>query len=626
MEYRPKESSSEATPSLIERIEATWQRARDHKVIQWSLGYFGVAFVLAQVEQIIAQTYDWPSVVGRVFITVLIVLLPVALTVAWYQGYRGLKRFESAEIAVISGLLLAGAVALFFVVPQSRSPERVAGANVSTQGASLQHVAVIPFEVLSGGSEAQIFGSAASEQIIAVLNNNHIQTLSRTDAASLTGAGRDAGALKLGAEFIVSGTVTKDDTLHVTVHLDHATTHATIWSAVFDQAGPKDVAFQSRLASSVVDQVTAALDARKSDPAEMDDSALNIFEQMAAQSHSVSKLAIADELDLSRALIARAPKFASGYANLAFASGFALQWAAPNEVPALKAESKAAAMKAIALDPKSGAYLALAQIEPLHRWDLQEAIYLKGLSAVPDDPNLNNYLAGIYDVVGRVREALDLHRRAQSLEAQSQPKTADLANSLVLNGRFAEATALVDKAFKIWPEDPDMWTTRFLVLSGTEHYSDAAAMLDAPGDNPAQLEPEYISVWRAYLAARKSGTAVDAEKAKSAVRAAIADGHVRNWRAMAFFAGLGDTDSAFEQAYIALMKDSTGSNFDRAVLFDPVMRPIRRDVCFMSLAARLGLVDYWTRTKKWPDFCSEPGLPYNCDAAAKAAAAALTRP
>jgi hypothetical protein len=103
MEYRPKEPSIEATPSLIERIEATWQRARDHKVIQWSLGYFGVAFVLAQVEQIIAQTYDWPSVVGRVFITVLIVLLPVAPTVAWYQGYRGLKRFESAEIAVISG-------------------------------------------------------------------------------------------------------------------------------------------------------------------------------------------------------------------------------------------------------------------------------------------------------------------------------------------------------------------------------------------------------------------------------------------------------------------------------------------------------------------------------------------
>src|SRR5665213_1871069 len=98
MESRPKESSSEATPSLIERIEATWQRARDHKVIQWSLGYFGVAFVLAQVEQIIAQTYDWPSVVVRVFITILIVMLLVALTVAWYQGYRGLKRFESAEI------------------------------------------------------------------------------------------------------------------------------------------------------------------------------------------------------------------------------------------------------------------------------------------------------------------------------------------------------------------------------------------------------------------------------------------------------------------------------------------------------------------------------------------------
>jgi hypothetical protein len=38
----------------------------------------------------------------------------------------------------------------------------------------------------------------------------------------------------------------------------------------------------------------------------------------------------------------------------------------------------------------------------------------------------------------------------------------------------------------------------------------------------------------------------------------------------------------------------------------------------MRLAKRLGLVDYWERSGKWPDFCIEADLPYECkDEAAK---------
>jgi hypothetical protein len=39
---------------------------------------------------------------------------------------------------------------------------------------------------------------------------------------------------------------------------------------------------------------------------------------------------------------------------------------------------------------------------------------------------------------------------------------------------------------------------------------------------------------------------------------------------------------------------------------------LRRDPRFMALAARIGLVDYWRATGKWPDFCADPGLTYDC--------------
>lgn len=48
------------------------------------------------------------------------------------------------------------------------------------------------------------------------------------------------------------------------------------------------------------------------------------------------------------------------------------------------------------------------------------------------------------------------------------------------------------------------------------------------------------------------------------------------------------------------------------ILFRPWTAKVRRDPRFMRLAKRLGLLDYWEKTGNWPDFCSEPDMPYNC--------------
>ena len=52
------------------------------------------------------------------------------------------------------------------------------------------------------------------------------------------------------------------------------------------------------------------------------------------------------------------------------------------------------------------------------------------------------------------------------------------------------------------------------------------------------------------------------------------------------------------------------------VLFRPNTRKLRQDPRFMLVAKRFGLLDYWVKTGKWPDFCFEPGLPYDCKAEA----------
>jgi hypothetical protein len=88
----------------------------------------------------------------------------------------------------------------------------------------------------------------------------------------------------------------------------------------------------------------------------------------------------------------------------------------------------------------------------------------------------------------------------------------------------------------------------------------------------------------------------------------------RNWRAR-LLAREGDVDGAF-----ADLRDRIPGG--PLSLYYPEMKAVRRDPRFWPMANRLGLVDYWLKSDLWPDFCTEPDLPYDCRKAARAIAGA----
>jgi hypothetical protein len=59
-------------------------------------------------------------------------------------------------------------------------------------------------------------------------------------------------------------------------------------------------------------------------------------------------------------------------------------------------------------------------------------------------------------------------------------------------------------------------------------------------------------------------------------------------------------------------QDRSEIPFVAEILFRPALTNLRADPRFMHVAARFGLVDYWQRSGKWPDFCDDPDLPYDC--------------
>jgi DNA-binding winged helix-turn-helix (wHTH) protein/TolB-like protein len=482
-------------------------------------------------------------------------------------------------------------------------------------------VAVLPFDTLDSNDATRVFGKAVAEQIVAALNDVQVQTVSRENTAALTGTSRDAAAMKLGAEFILNGSVQGGEKgLHVTVHLDHAFTHATVWTASYDQNGTQALEFQWQIAAIVSEVVQQALSARKDDPGEMNDAALGIYLKAVAGIHAMTQESFLEQRDLARQLIARAPKYAPAYSFLAIVSGLLMNSAPPGEIALLRADVKKAASQALALDSKNGmAYMALALLVPNWRWAEREAVFRKGLAVAPNTAGLQNYLANVLASVGRLREALALNTTSRMVMPQSPPQNASLARALVETGRVAEGISTINRAAKIWPSHAMVWFTRFDILANFGHVDAARAMLDSAQDVPVTLETRSIAAMRAYLDALRLNSPASKTAAGDAIRSAMAMGDLSIADGMRMFAKLRDVDTAFALAgTLFAPPDSRFVRASTAPLFQSVTQSMRRDPRFMLLAAKVGLVDYWVTTGKWPDFCSQPGLPYDCRAAARA--------
>jgi len=521
--------------------------------------------------------------------------------------------------ALVAGAALAVALAAVGLFWQHARP---AAAPPQPQPTA-SRVAVMPFEMLGGNGDARTFANTISEQIVATLNDAGVQTISREDAKTLSGTDRDVAAAKLGVEFILDGSVQSGDHgLHVTIHLDHVLTHATVWTASYDQQGLAASELQSQIAAATVGIAQSAIQARRDDPAEMDDAALGLVLRKNTTTWTMTPASLLEQRDLARAIIARAPKYVPGYLNLSQMSSEMMKYASPDEIGQLRADAAKAASQALALDPTNGeVYVALAMQVPNGRWAEREALYRRGIAAAPNDSGVQLYLADELSAVGRLREALEIYTRAQALSPTAQPTYANLATTQVETGHVDEGLSLINRAATTWPSSFVIWPARFYILANFGHVDEARAMLDATQNIPASLE-DGTTARRTYLDALKRGTPAAKAAAAKAIHSAMAAGDIPVNEGLQMTAKLGDLDGAFTLAGTLLRPNDPrqGLTITRKFLFRSSAAGMRRDPRFMPLAAKVGLVDYWEKSGKWPDFCAEPGLPYDCRAAAKALA------
>ncbi len=307
------------------------------------------------------------------------------------------------------------------------------------------------------------------------------------------------------------------------------------------------------------------------------------------------------------------PNFAPAQALLALAYTNAFSTASAADEPGMLREMRAALAKAKRIDPNSEIVFAVdSMMHPFDakQWDHVFPILDRGLAAHPGSAILLGLRSQALLTVGRMTEAAVNARQALEQDPLSPQMRVNLINALAYSGLLEQARAELAKAEAIWPNSTILEDTRYRLDLRYGDARNALRLLKTRFGATNYSGPGFDQSWQDFLNAR-----IDPSRAK--VDAALNSFRERYRRNPADIPGyiqalgtFGRTDEAFQVFSNPVTLDSMEASTD--VLFRPQMHSIWADSRFMNLAQRLGLLAYWRKSGAWPDFCSNPTLPYDC--------------
>jgi TolB-like protein len=482
-----------------------------------------------------------------------------------------------------------------------------------------QRVAVLPFNVEGGDASLQGFADGLADETLGALSSDHVQALSRLDSIAMRGAQSEQTAKRLGVALFLDGAISKvDDKIRVRLYLNDAREHTTLWSKDFERPAAEADAMQAQIAARAADIAHIALVAYNKGGGALDaPTAADFIEAMDETSNEGDRAET-----LLRRVIAKAPKFAAAYSLLAIKLG-----RAPGQSIADWVEAKRAlARRALELDPHNGeAYLFLANVSPMGAWAARESLFSKGAAADPTSAPLFHFQSKFFGQVGRFGDALVAAQRTAALNDMFVGGGVDACIRLTHMGRFNDARPICERADRLWPLHEYVDRNEFYLELENGRERQALERLQHADlrENWPETDP---GAWTAFLTARAAGDAAGARTAALATAKAADAGEADRRVAYLQLAMTGEVDAALAQGhayYTPQWRQRTAADDygDSSLLFVAATGAVRRDPRFMALAAQLGLVDYWRASGKWPDFCAQPGLPYDCRAEAARTAA-----
>jgi len=388
----------------------------------------------------------------------------------------------------------------------------------------------------------------------------------------------------------------------VDVRIENGTTHTALWSMEFRRDRREASDLPMEVAARVADVVNMAIFARSASPPLTDDSALSALLQANDMIRDTSGSDWAQMVERAQGVVGRHPEFAFGHDVLAAAHAAASERIdIPERAQAMKEAARREATLTLKLDPAdAGAYVILSDLEPTYR--AREAMLLRGIKygRHPKAPlgAIYSTEAALLSDVGRLREALSSQLIAHATDEWGAPKTAQLARVYAHMGNLPAARAWIRKAVQLWPSHSGVRRVQQYIAGFYEAPADALATINAQ----ASADDNQTAIWRSFVKARAAQSAQVNAATISKIRQAADRREISRETEIMMMAELGGTKQAIEAANFVLDRRQ---KLQPQYLFTPITRNIRKDPGFVPLARRMGLIEYWRETGKWPDFCAD---------------------
>lgn len=275
-------------------------------------------------------------------------------------------------------------------------------------------------------------------------------------------------------------------------------------------------------------------------------------------------------------------------------------------------EAMRLARKALAIDPNSGlAHQAIGMASDVGGGD-SFASFEEGVRRDPEHSGLLSHYAQALASMGYVQEAVEPGVRANALEPNNYWMAQGAMFRLLGAGRLDEARRLATHIERIWGDDFDTNYSRQALRFYDPDPARALALFDrSPPGNPLVAQRWRLELLWRLDPGRADWAAFDRNAAE-----AYAANPDSAWLMAASAIRMGDEKRAFDW----LSRARLGTElWPLAPLFWPDAAPLRKDRRFIEKMTEVGLVDRWRQRGRWPDFCNEPGLDYQCPREARIA-------
>ncbi len=515
---------------------------------------------------------------------------------AWQGFLNDVRGFVGKERAVLAPMPSLAAVA----AKSAPAPETL--------------LAVLPFDNLSSDAEMAFFSDGVSDDILGrIMRGSKLRVIGRTSSFQFRGADKPKAAAALGVSHVLDGSIRRSGSrVRITAHLTEAANQTTLWSDKYDRELEDIFAVQDEISQAIADALNAAFFPAKK--AKVDPLAYDLY--LRGKQFDPNPEAIQKSIELLEAAVRLEPDVADAWGALAIQRHYARVLVPWSERPLLDVRIAECVKRCLSLDPDNVNAISaeLYQLQPFGDFLGHHAKIERLAQIGQNSPDALARICFYFEQVGRTKEAVKMAAGALALDPLSPLANAVHAQSLWRSGEYEQGCAELARVADIWPDNQHVLGVLIGAQAHARNWKEVDRLID-----PARLARyplrehgdllELIAVFR-------DPTLENRQRILDAVTQLIElTGHVdaRQFVRLAELDFVDEVYALLDRAQLGPSggpTDALGSAAYRTItLYTAAYTKLCSDPRFVKLCARLGLVEYWLTTQKWPD-CAET-VPYD---------------